>query len=438
LKVSLKKSFEFINGKIASDGKFAAVDQAVISLANFAASLILTALVSPTELGVYVIGFLAIYFVRALQNGIVIQPLNTFGAAMDETEFKQYFSAVALQQLGLSVSTAVGAALLGWILTELGNDTLGPTIFVLWFSFLTWQLQELFRRVFYTRGKVYKAMLISITTNGVRLGLIMILASFQPITGLTGLNAIGWGSLAGALIGFFMVKGYLTLKVQGVTKIWRDNWGFGRWIFGASVADWMVVDLYPIFMAGLISFAATGVYQALNNLVAPIHVLLRAVDTFATPILAKAYDQFGVAHVSKRLKWIYLLAALPVLGLLGLVLLFAPQLLTLLRGETYLPYTNAIYIMVVFYIFLFVNRPLQMAFRAIRQGKQVFWANVIAAVSMFTVGFWLINVWGIYGGIGGQALNALIISVVLLIAWIKVNRNSPAGVTEGDLVNDPS
>jgi O-antigen/teichoic acid export membrane protein len=419
---SLKQAIHIVNGRIANNGKFAAIDQAVISLANFAASILLVALVSPTEVGVYVIGFLAIYFVRAIQNGIIVQPLNTYGASKTEEEYRTYFSAIALQQVILSAVTALAAALLGWILTQTGNDTLGPALFVLWFSFFTWQLQEFLRRAFYTRGEVHKGMWVSTCANGIRLSIIVILASSGPITGITGLNAIGWGSLGGTLLGIWLGKGYFTLKFQNLVMIWRDNWRFGRWILGASVADWVVVDLYPIMMAGMINFAATGVYQALNNLVAPIHVLLRAVDTFATPVLAKTFDQDGLAKVNQHLRLIYVICAIPVGILLVLVLIFAPQLLTLLRGETYLPYTDAIYMMAVFYFFLFINRPLQMVFRAIRQGKQIFWANVGAAISMFAGGYWLINRWGIYGGIGGQALNAFIISAVLLIAWFRVLR----------------
>ncbi len=417
MKTGFKNTLNLLNTRFANNGKFAAIDQGVISAANFAASILLTALVSPTELGAYVIGFLAIYFVRAIQNGIIVQPLNTYGAGKSTDTFKAYFTAAAIHQLILSTLTAIVSATLGWILTQLGNDTLGPTIFVLWFCFFTWQLQEFIRRAFYTRGEVHKAVWISLSANLVRLGLILVLSRLNQITGLTGLNAIGWGSLVASLIGLWLAKDYFTRQFQSPFEAWRENWQFGRWILGASLADWVVVDLYPIIVAGMISFAATGVYQTLQNLVAPIHVLLRAMDTFVTPILAKTFDQSGPAKVNRVLKLIYLVAGIPVIGLLVVVLIFTPQLLFLLKGDTYLPYAQGIYPMAFFYIFLFINRPLQMVFRAVRQGKQVFWANILAAASMFTVGIWLINRWGVYGAIGGQALNAIIISLVLFVAW---------------------
>ncbi|MFN2302803.1 MAG: lipopolysaccharide biosynthesis protein [Anaerolineales bacterium] len=420
---TVNQALTFITRRMADDGKWAAIDQAVISLSNFAASILLARLVSPTELGVYVTGFLAIYFIRAIQNGLIIQPLNTIGAVSSMDEFKPYFSAAAIQQLVLASFSSVGALLLGWILTQFGNDTLGPAVFTLWFSFFTWQLQEFFRRVFYTRGSVVKTVWISVSANLIRIGLILILSLYQPISGLTGLNAIGWGSLVATLLGAWLARDYFTKKINRLLVTWLENWRFGRWILGASMAEWVVVDLYPIMMAGLVSFAAAGAYQSLQNLVAPIHVLLRAMDTFATPIAAKAFHESGLPKLTDILKKIYIFSGIPVFGLLILDLIFTPYLLYLLKGDTYLPFANGIYVMAVFYIFLFINRPLQMAFRAINKGKQVFIANILAALSMFTLGFGLISRWGLYGAIGGQALNAFIISLVLFIAWRKNARH---------------
>ena len=431
MKIGFRKSLDLVSGRMANNGKFAAIDQGVISAANFAASILLALTVSPTQLGVYVIGFLAIYFIRAIQNGVIIQPLNTYGAGKSLSDFREYFSALAIFQIILSAATALAAAVLGWVLTISGNDTLGPTISVLWFSFFAWQLQEFLRRAFYTRGEVSKAVWVSLVGNVIRLSLIVLLAQSGRISGSVGLNAIGWGAIGATLLGVWLAKGYFSLKFDNLWVTWLENWKFGRWILGASLADWVVVDLYPIIMAGMISFAATGVYQSLQNLVAPIHVLLRAIDTFVTPIFAKIYDESGLSKVRQNLKWIYLAAGLPVIGLLVIVLIFTPQLLFLLKGDTYLPYADGIYIMAVFYLLMFLNRPLQLAFRAIRQGKQIFFANIIAMVSMFSIGLWMIQRWGVYGGIGGQALNAFIISFVLLLAWFRLKSGKEKNIFMG-------
>ena len=58
-----------------------------ISLTNFAASLILARNVSPTQFGVYGVGFILVHLFDAFQEGLLIQPLNTFGAALGLAEF---------------------------------------------------------------------------------------------------------------------------------------------------------------------------------------------------------------------------------------------------------------------------------------------------------------------------------------------------------------
>jgi O-antigen/teichoic acid export membrane protein len=425
LKRNFQKIYHLINTKFANNGKYAMIDQGIISLSNFSASILLTILVSPSELGSYVTGFFAVYFVRAIQDGLIIQPLNSFGASKDAKDFKSYFSAVAVHQLLLSILISIGAWALGLILTRMGNDTLGSIASVLWLAFFTWQTQEFFRRTFYTRNEVHKGMWISVVENLVRLGFIILISKTGQVSGLTGLTSMGLGSLVGTLLGIWFARDYFTKEIQNIYQTWQENWRFGRWILGASLAEWVVVDLYPMIIAGVISFTATGAYQTLQNLVAPIHVLLRTMDTFVTPILARTYDQSGTPKLRKTLNLIFLVGGIPVICLLVVTVILTPKLLYMLKGETYLSYANGIYLMALFYFFMFINRPLQMVFRAIRLGKQVFWANILATISMITIGVWLINRWGFYGAIGGQALNAIIVSLVLLVAWTQILRSQP-------------
>jgi len=42
---------------------------------------------------------------------------------------------------------------------------------------------------------------------------------------------------------------------------------------------------------------------------------------------------------------------------------------------------------------------------------------------MFTVGVWAIQKWGVYGTIAGQALNSLVVGVILWSAWFRIKRN---------------
>lgn len=415
--LALKSLF---TGKGARAGYLAAIDQAVISLANFLGTIILARQVSPTELGVYGVGFIAINLTRALQEGLIVQPLNVFGAPMDLSAFRRYASSSALLQVALATSLALLASAGGWVLTVTGNDTAGPAVFALWFTVLGWQLQEFCRRVLYTRGRVANALFNSILANTVRLGLLVLWGAQGHLSGVMGLIAIGWGSFAALIPGLWSTRTYWTRDILSLAYTLNNNWAFGRWVLGGAVANWISVEFYPVLTAGMISFAAAGAYRALQNLVAPIHLLLRAIDTFFTPRAARLYEQAGTPGMRRLLRLIYIATALPMLGILAVAVLFRQQLLQLLYGDTYLAYSQGIVLMVIFYALLYAYGPLQSAFKAMRLSRPVFVANIVATVAMFTVGILAILRWGVYGTLGGQVLNALLVNIILWENWRRI------------------
>jgi O-antigen/teichoic acid export membrane protein len=409
-------------GSSAREGYLAATDQGVISFSNFFATLLLARQVSPTELGIYGVGFISLRLVRSVQEGMTIQPMNVLGAGLDREKFRGYLSSTSLIQLGLALLSALAAAAIGWLLTILGNDIAGPTVFSLWFAFIFWQMQEYVRRILYTRGAIASAVMNTLLANLVRLGLMMLWANQGTLSGVAGLNAIAWGSVVALLHGAWATRDYWSLKPDNLLNTWKRNWDFGRWMLGSLLANWLAVEFYPVLTAGLISFAAAGAYRALQNLVAPIHLLLRAIDTYLTPRAARLFTQGGVKSLRHTLWLIYLIAGVPVLGMLALALLFPTRILALLYGDTYLAYSQGIVLMAIFYMLLFVYLPLQTVLKAARLSRPIFVANLAAILSMFTLGIVAIRLWGVYGTILGQALNALIVCLVLWQAWIKIDR----------------
>lgn len=424
IKSYLSTLITLFSGKGARQGYLAAVDSGVISLSNFLATIILARNVDPTQLGVYGVGFVTLRLVRAVQEGLVVQPMNVFGAAMDVNEFKSYASRTSFIQVSLAVGSALVAAACGWFLTELGNDTAGPTMFSLWLPFLWWQMQEYIRRMLYTRGLLVYAVVESIIANVVRLALMIFLVTRGYLTGTTGLEAIAWGSLVALIPGLWFTRQFWTFKIAGVSDIWRRNWNFGRWLLGSTLTNWIAVEFYPILTAGLINFAAAGAYRAIQNLVAPAYVLLRAIDSFLTPRAASLYEKNGQRALTRTLRSIYLAVGIPVMGILLFAILFPKQILNFIYGDTYVAYSNGVVLMALFYALMFTYWPLQSIFKAAQRSRPIFVANIIAVISMFSLGILAILKWGVYGTIAGQTLNALVINIVLWGTWISMKRAS--------------
>jgi O-antigen/teichoic acid export membrane protein len=413
-----------ISGKTARSAYLALFDQGIISLSNFIAGVYLARLATPKEFGVYAVGVLLIRFVRALQEGLIVQPLNAVGAPLAHKEYKKYFSATALMQLSLTIIASLGAAVGGKILTDLGNDTAGPALFTLWFAFFTWPFYEFIRRAFYSRGEVHKAALISFISNVFRFAYLIWMGNKGIIDGAAGLNATAWGALAALLVGLWGARSYFSgeINLQEVWKTWKENWQVGRWVIGALLSHWVSLEVYPLVVAGMISFAATGAYRALENLVAAVHVILRAMDTFITPYAARAFNKEGAGKLFRTLKLAYLFGGIPIMGILALSLIFTEPLLKLLYEDAYLFMSDGIVWLVLFYFLWFTYWPIQSALKAIKHTRPLFNANLIAIVCMFTLGLVAVNRWGVNGAYIGQGLNALITNIVLWRAWAKFRK----------------
>lgn len=415
-------------GASAQRGYLSTIDQGIISLANFAASIFLARVAAITEFGIFSVGLDAVHLVRAVQEGLIITPLNTYGAPMEHDEFKRYVSTSGLFQLILVALSAIAAAALGYVLTITGNNKAGPAIFSLWFLFSTWQLQEFVRRVLYTRGRVGSAILNTIITNVVRLAYMVWINARGQLNGIEGLNAVAWGSLVGVVLGIWQGRTYWTRHLLDPLQTWLRDWKFGRWMLGGTIASWMTLEFYPIFAlaSGMVTFAAAGAYNAIQNLVAPIHLLLRATDTFLMPHSAKEYARNGQKGTRRSMNLAYIFTGIPIAGMLILVSVFAKPLLHLLYGDTYTGFAAGVPLMAIFYFLWFLYWPLQVAFKSSHSSRPIFIANMAAVVSMFTVGLWAIYRWNLYGIIGGQALNSLIVCVILWVVWRKVGRKPKA------------
>ena len=415
----------------ARDWLLAAADQGLISLSNFLAGVYLARMLDPTQFGVYAVGFLLLHGIGAVQEGIILQPMSTLGAMLGAPRFGRYLTATGMIQVLQASASALAVAVGGWILTRLGNDTAGPALFGLWFVFLVWQPQEYLRRLFYPARRIQDAVLNTAVASGLRLAALVWYGSRGELTGIAGMHAIAWGALAALPLGVWQARQYWQRTALELRGTWRENWAFGRWVLGGQLAAWVSLEVYPILAAGLISFAAAGAYRAVQTLVAPVHVVIAALDPFLTPRAARAEARLGRDALRRVLRLAFVYLVVPVLAYLLLVTLAAPALLALLFGDKYVVYSPAVGLFALQYGLWFLYFPYQVGLKALQRTRPIFIAHGLAIVAMFTLGIAMIRLLGVYGAVFGQVLNALIALIVIGLAWRRESRTAMPGSAPG-------
>jgi Na+-driven multidrug efflux pump len=76
------------------------------------------------------------------------------------------------------------------------------------------------------------------------------------------------------------------------------------------------------------------------------------------------------------------------------------------------------------YALWFAYAPLQACFKAIPWTRPVFVANLLATLSIFVLGVLAIDIFGLAGAIAGQAINSLLIGVILWVTWARAPRTA--------------
>ena len=81
-----------------------------------------------------------------------------------------------------------------------------------------------------------------VKANGVRLGIMAWWVSQDSLSGVKGLQAIGIGSLVALIPGLWHTRHYWTRRFDSLTGTWQRNWGFARYMLGASYDVLLSVD----------------------------------------------------------------------------------------------------------------------------------------------------------------------------------------------------
>jgi O-antigen/teichoic acid export membrane protein len=167
---------------------------------------------------------------------------------------------------------------------------------------------------------------------------------------------------------------------------------------------------------------ATGVFRALQNLIAPTQILTNTFQMMATPHASREYSRGGTTAVNVFLGRSSPLLAIPLLLYLGLVGVFARPLITFFYSPAYAAAAGVIWPLGLAYLLSYAGRVLGIGLAASREPRPLFYAQLAAASVTFSVGLVLIRGYGLAGAAIGAAFTQTV--QVTTLAWHLRKRRS--------------
>lgn len=389
-------------------------DQAVISGSNFGLMVLLARELGPEGFGLFILGYTALLFTNSIQSALFTGPHNVLGATRQGMEYDEYTRSTTLGQGIFSFTAGLLVGIVALAALGQGNE---------WSSFLlavacavvTWQLQEFLRRVFYTQGDYSIAFTNGLVTYGSQMAIIVILWQTSLLSATTAMIAVALSSGVGTVVGVLRLRSVLArLPNLHLAKAhWSDNWTFGRWLLGSSMASWTSGHLYPLLTAGFVGVPAAGGIRGTQTILGPTHVVLRSIDTMLPSRASRRYLEGGQQALQGFIRRSCTPVALAMLLYCGLSFLFAGPVVTVVLGQEYEEYAWFLKVGSVSYLLTTLSTVAGIYLRSAQVTKPILWAYVASGVMVLTVGVWLVAEYGLIGTAIGTLVHGLTVNIVL-------------------------
>lgn len=411
------------------NGAWGIADQAVVSLANFLTMVFLARSVLPATFGIFVVVYTALQFANNLQVSAVTRPLNVLGAPLSEEGFRIYTAYAATAQTILATAFTAIALVGAGIAYYLGSDVYALLV-ALAIALFAWQMQEFVRQVRYTQGRIGEAFVYDLISYGGQAVLIAGLWALDLLSAEGTLYAIGATSALSALYGFHRLK--LPSRGFSMTAL-RPSWHFGKWLLAECLGQWLSVQLFPLLSAAIVGVTAAAYFKAVQNLVAPVHIILNAFQTLVVPRAARIYATGGRHALLAFLIPVTIVAAVPMVAYWAVLGIVGSWLLGVLYSHAYESHSELIWLFSATYLTVHLVQAESIALMSMGNTRAIVVGRVVAVVLTLTAGIALTYQFGIYGTLMGAAVTQLAMGFVLAYQLAR-KGGEPASVTSTGLL----
>lgn len=425
----------------ARQGVYAVLDQGIVSLTSFAATVAVGRLLGEAPLGVFSLALVTFWLLAGVPNALVWTPFAARAPRLRPAGRASYAGSVDRQALALgALGGLLSLAASGVAAWSLGTESWVP-LFLASLGVLVFAMtvREHVRRQLiadYRGPELLTFDVLVCLAQGLTFWGVWAAGQLNAYTAILALSL-------GASIGFCWVPWSASRPAARLRRAHlAANWGLGRWLLVVSLAwlcsdaalRWLLVGIHGADALG--DFAAAFTIVMLGN---PVIVAMTSLArTYAARLLASA----GLGSLLKVAGGWTLVGCVSTLPALLFLAQFGGWLVGLAFGDQFQGEAQSVWVIVPVALAVClqaVTIPAEATLTALRQGR---WMSAIATarlVAALALGAPLIYVWGAEGvaiTLASQNLLALALSWGAIL-WER-GRAAGDGTLSGPLELDPS
>jgi O-antigen/teichoic acid export membrane protein len=400
----------------SSQGFWAILDQALFASSNLLVNVLLARWLPPAEYGAFVTAYTVLLLVSVAHSAFIGEPMLVFGADKYAASFSDYLRVLQRYHWRLTVSISFCFMVSAMVLILAGDTLLGHAAVGLSIAIPSVLMSWLGRRACYVVGRPRLAAF----GGGVSLTVMMIgitlLSRLQLLSVLSGQLLQSAAALSAAALMMLSLRRVTTVPLGDGQRssVWRDHWQYGRWIGATGLVMWFKDYTYYVVLPIFGGLAATGALKALTNLVMPILQSDSALVTLLMPTLVRSRREAG--QFARVTTWSAAGFATEALVYWGVLVLLGTTVVEWIYGGVYQFSPTAVVVVGLVPLVAGQSNILSTALRARERPDGVFWATVVAAVWVSTVGVFAAIHYGITGAIVGS-VSATVMHIAVML-WV--------------------
>lgn len=359
-----------------------------------------------------------------MQGALISAPQTIYGARLCGDELSAYTGSTLLQQLGLSLLAMIllmSAAKMTSIL-DIGIDGLPVVIDAIALVIAFTLLREYVRRLCFFHRKMGVALILDASIAFVIGAVLIVLALMKVLSAMSA--HIVLGVICGLAV-LIWILNYRSLFKTRLTSLWPDlktNLSIGGWIFAADSVWTLSIYAYPWMIASLHGAEATAIWAAASAIMSIVNIPLLGTSNLLGVRIAREYAEAGIESLRSYIR----IAALQYTifaFLLGMTpLFFGEMLVTKVFGTEYLEAGIVIQLLGVNAIVSATWLCFMKGLLTIGRTKVDFLINFIPMATLFSLGWWLVDMYGPVGAAIGLTGANIASSFVRVFAFEIISR----------------
>ncbi len=398
----------------------ALTDQMMVSGVNFLTGILLARYLGLHEFGVFTIAWMAVLFCNSIQRAMIITPMMSIAPKQPEDEAPAYFGAIAVQQIIITVLSALliyaGALALATTFPQWEIRHLAMPLAASAFAF---QSQDFIRRYFFTNNRHLAAFGNDFISYGGQISLLLWLFLSGSATSGNVLWIIALTSSIATVAGIMQMDKFQWPTGEHFMSSCRQHWDFSKWITSSVLMDWASGQFFTIAATAYLGPSAAGAMKACQNIMGVLHILFFGLANVIPVRAAKILHKDGIAPMVSYLQKIALYGGV-VTALFAMLVAIAPEFwLHTIYGVEYVGFGFVLQWYAIIYVLLFFNTPLRAGLTALEYTKPIFVGRVVTAIFTLISIAPLISNFEIAGAVFGIFCVRVIHNGILLVALGK-------------------